>query len=81
MNIQRAKRIAEHFSPNGVFRVSHYSQGLLVRHREGMAYFVNEDGFWPFIFRLAVLANREHEVAEIESRLAASPLTTSVTIQ
>ncbi len=71
MDVQRAEKIASHFTPNAVFRVMHYSHGLLVRHQEGTAYFVSETGFWPFIFRLAVLADQERDVAEIETRLAA----------
>ena len=71
MNIHRAKIIANNFSPNPVFYVEHYSRGLLVRYNKGTAYFVNETGFWPFIFRLAVVANQEESIAEIESRLAA----------
>jgi len=71
MNIRRAERIAAHFTPNAVFHVASYSHGLLVSYRGGTAYFVSEAGFWPFIFRLAVVANQEQHVAEIESRLAA----------
>jgi len=71
MNIHRAKMIATNFSPNAAFRVEHHSHGLLVRHDRGTAYFVNESGFWPFVFRLAMMINQERAVAEIESRLMA----------
>jgi len=71
MDFHRAKTIATNFYPNATFRVGYDSHGLLVRHSRGTAYFIHESGFWPFIFRLAMIANQESDVAEIESRLAA----------
>ena len=70
MDIRRARIIAENFSPNPVFSVHHKQKGLVIRHNGQSAYFVHESNFWPFIFRLSVVANQEKTVAEIESRLA-----------
>ncbi len=71
MDIRRAAEIAGNFCDNSVFCVHQKKKGLLVRYSGQSAYFVHEASFWPFIFRLAVIADQEKAVAEIESRLAA----------
>jgi len=71
MDVIRAEEIAGNFNDNAVFSVHQQKKGLLVHHSGQSAYFVHEASFWPFVFRLSVIANQEKAVAEIESRLAA----------
>lgn len=71
MEIGRAREIAGHFVPNTDFSVEYYGRGLRVYNHGRSSYFVHESGFWAFVFRLAIPANKEKAVSRIEAHLKA----------
>jgi len=71
MNIFRARKIAEAFSPINSFGVQTAKGGMLVNYLNNHAYFATEDKFWAFVFKLAQVNHEEGQVAEIEAEFIA----------
>lgn len=59
MTVQRARQISRAFSHVNEISVEELSGGLLVHHHENACYFVREACFWPFVFKVAGVAENE----------------------
>ena len=67
MNMIRARKIAEAFSPINSFDVDSTTHGIQVHYLNNHAYFENEASFWAFVFKLGHVNHEEGQVAEIEA--------------
>jgi len=69
MDTRRAHQISRSFSSVDGIRVKAVADGLLVCQHGRSCYFIREACFWPFVFRVAGVA--DSGVAKIEANLSA----------